>query len=121
MIPNLFLLYVESPAKSVVFYERLFERAPTTNFPTYADFTFENGLVIGLWSSGADSFVSGGQGHRSELAFMSGDDEKVREIFKKWKSMAVEIEQEPVETVFGLTFVALDPDGHRIRVCPENP
>lgn len=31
--------------------------------------------------------------------------------------LGVVIEQDLQEAVFGLTFVALDPDGHCIRVC----
>ena len=120
MIPNLFLLYVKDPSASQMFYEKIFECKPTSVFPTYVDFAFENGLTLALWSTEADSFISGGQGHRSEFAFMFSEESTVHETYQKWKEMGIEIEQEPIKTVFGLTFVALDPDGHRIRVCLDN-
>lgn len=119
--PNLFLFYVNDPLKSAAFYEMIFERKPVATFPTYVGFEFDNGMFISLWSVTADNFVSGGTGHRSELAFMIKGENNVRKLYNKWKKLGVQIEQELTEAVFGLTFVALDPDGHRIRVCmPDN-
>lgn len=114
--PNLFLLYVENPLSSASFYEELFECAPKASFPTYVAFEFGD-MTIALWSTSAKNFVSGGTGHRSELALMVPDDHAVRALHDRWKSGGVAIEQPLHEAVFGLTFVALDPDGHRIRVC----
>lgn len=115
--PNLFLLYVEDPPSSAAFYETLFGRPPTATFPTYAAFTFEGGMTVGLWSTSARDFVSAGTGHRSELSFMVADTEEVMQLYERWRQAGVTIEQAPHEAVFGLTFVAFDPDGHRIRVC----
>jgi len=41
----------------------------------------------------------------------------IKSFCNEWKKLGVSIEQDLHEAVFGLTFVALDPDGHRIRVC----
>ena len=117
LVPNLVLLYVEDPLQSAAFYERLLGKPPAAAFPTYAAFSFDNGLHLGLWSTGARDFVSSGTGHRAELAFMVNDEEKVRALRDAWKADGVAIEQDLATAVFGLTFVALDPDGHRIRVC----
>ena len=116
-VPNLVLLYVEDPVASAGSYERLLGTSPAAVFPTYAAFAFENGLHLGLWSTKARDFVSTGTGHRSELAFMVDDEAKVRALRDAWMADGVEIEQDLAAAVFGLTFVALDPDGHRIRVC----
>ncbi|KVL68930.1 VOC family protein [Burkholderia ubonensis] len=119
--PNLVLLYVDDPARSVVFYEKLFVRAPVAAFPTYAAFAFDNGLHVGLWSTRARDFVSHGAGHRAELVFMVDGDGEVDRLHEAWKAHGVRIEQAPMTAVFGRTFVALDPDGHRLRVCtPDN-
>lgn len=115
--PNLFILYVKDPVASGGFYETLFKTAPVSTFPTYVAFEFENGLNLGLWSTQARDFVSGGSGHRSEIALMVPDDEQVRNLHDDWVKAGVTIEQPLHEAVFGLTFVASDPDGHRIRVC----
>ncbi len=115
--PNLILLYVSDPLASAAFYEKLFETAPAARFPTYAALSFPNGLTVGLWSTQAKNFVSGGAGHRSEIAFMVADESDVRRMHDRWVEDGVTIEQPLHEAVFGWTFVAIDPDGHRLRVC----
>jgi hypothetical protein len=115
--PNLLLFYVQDPIKSALFYEKIFSMVPSTLFPTYVAFTFENGLTFSLWSTQAKNFVSEGTGNRSELSFMVKDEQAVRTLREQWRELGVVIEQDLHEAVFGLTFVALDPDGHRIRVC----
>lgn len=117
LTPNLLLFYVENPLNSAEFYEMIFRLKPVALFPTYAAFTFDNGLTFSLWSVHAKDFLSGGIGHRAELSFMVADEDTVQDLRARWGSLGVEIEQDLHEAVFGLTFVALDPDGHRIRVC----
>ncbi|WJR75353.1 VOC family protein [Bradyrhizobium sp. NP1] len=116
-VPNLLPLYVSDPAASQAFYERLLGRKPLGVFPTYVAFDFDGRLMLGLWSMQAKNFVSGGSGHRSELAFMVESEADVHRLHDEWRAAGVAIEQEPMNAVFGLTFVALDPDGHRLRVC----
>ncbi|MBI5447252.1 MAG: VOC family protein [Gammaproteobacteria bacterium] len=115
--PNLILFYVKNPSESASFYEKIFEQQPVAAFPNYVAFTFPNGFTFSLWSTQAKNFVSAGTGNRSELAFMVSDENEVRRLRKHWGEWGVIIEQDLHEAVFGLTFVALDPDGHRIRVC----
>lgn len=115
--PNLILFYVQNPIESASFYEKIFGQQPVAAFPTYVAFAFSNGFTFSLWSTQAKDFVSVGSGHRSELAFMVSDEDKVRHLREYWGKLSVPIEQELHEAVFGLTFVALDPDRHRIRVC----
>lgn len=117
LIPNLLLFYVQNPMESAIFYEKIFKIKPVAAFPTYVAFSFANGFTFSLWSIQATDFVSAGQGHRSELAFMVPDSDQVRALNNEWKELGVQMEQDLHEAVFGLTFVALDPDGHRIRVC----
>lgn len=117
LIPNLLLFYVQNPIESATFYEKIFKIKPAASFPTYVAFTFGNGFTFSLWSTQAKNFVSGGQGHRSEVAFMVPNEDQVRTLRDEWKKLGVQIEQDLHEAVFGLTFVALDPDDHRIRVC----
>jgi predicted enzyme related to lactoylglutathione lyase len=118
--PNLLILYVENPAASGRFYETLFGRAPIAQSPGFVAFRFDNGLGLGLWSTSATDFVSAGSGHRSEIAIVVDDDVAIDDLHEKWQAAGVTIEQPPFAAVFGRTFVALDPDGHRIRVCPPD-
>lgn len=117
LTPNLMLLYVKNPQESELFYEKIFKTKAVASFPTYVAFRFANGLTVSLWSMQADNFVSGGKGHRFELSFMVPNEDQIRTLRNEWKELSVHIEQDLHEAVFGLTFVALDPDGHRIRVC----
>src|SRR5690606_32480019 len=110
LIPNLFLFYVEEPKVSAAFYEKIFQFKPVASYPTYVAFVFENGFTFSLWSIQATNFVSGGNGHRAELAFMVQNEEEVCQLRKTWEKLDVKIEQELHEATFGLTFVALDPD-----------
>jgi len=96
-------------------------RAPAACFPTYAAFTFDNGMTLGLWSTQAADFVFSGTGHRSEVAFMVDDAAAVDRLYDAWCAAGVSIEQAPFNAVFGRTFVALDVDGHSMRVCTPDP
>lgn len=45
----------------------------------------------------------------------------VDHLHARWSAAGITIEQAPFTAVFGRTFVALDPDGHRLRVCTPDP
>ncbi|MDR2307940.1 MAG: VOC family protein [Paucimonas sp.] len=115
--PNLFVLYVADPTVSSAFYERLLGRAPLRSFPTFVAFAFNDHLHLGLWSEQAPNFHSGGTGQRMEFGFMVDSEAEVEALHARWQALGVRIEQPLARAVFGLTFVALDPDGHRLRVC----
>lgn len=114
---NLLILYVKNPQDSALFYEKLFKLKPNLSVPTYVAFTFENGFTLSLWSTQAKDFHSQGSGLKSELSFMVPHEHRVKELRDQWVNEGVPIEQDLARAAFGLTFVALDPDGHRIRVC----
>ncbi|VWB46542.1 glyoxalase [Burkholderia lata] len=46
---------------------------------------------------------------------MVDDDREVRRPY-----VGVPFERAPMTAVFGLSFVALDPDRHRLRVCTQD-
>ncbi|MDB6062037.1 MAG: glyoxalase [Verrucomicrobiaceae bacterium] len=115
--PNLFLLYVEDPLKSVEFYQELLERKPAAAFPSFASFKLDGGFSLGLWANHRVNPTPPTTGNRGEIAFTVADDEAVKALHRDWSKRGIVIKQEPYTDVFGLTFVALDPDGHRIRVC----
>lgn len=117
MKPNLIILYVDNPIASSRFYQKLFNSEPEVMLPTWAAFSFNNGLHLGLWSTTARDFESCGEGNRTELSFMVKDIQEVDALYQQWSESGVKIEQGPKQAIFGKTFVALDPDGHRIRVC----
>ena len=118
--PNLMILYVENALASARFYETIFGRAPLVQSPGFVSFQFNNGLGLGLWSTSSPEFVSGGTGHRGEIAIIVDDDAQIERLHEEWRAAGVSIEQAPFTAAFGRTFVALDPDRHRVRVCPPD-
>lgn len=118
--PNFFILYVSDPTVSAAFYAELLERKPVEASPTFALFALDSGVMLGLWSrdavlparGGAETAVGGG----GEVAFAVDSNAEVMRLHDEWKERRLPIAQAPVDLDFGFTFVATDPDGHRLRV-----
>ncbi len=116
---NFILLYVDNPAASATFYANLLDKQPIESSPTFAMFALDSGVMFGLWSrhtAQPSATPVGG----SELAFAVGDKPTVDAHYEIWKKQGMPIAQEPTEMDFGYTFVACDPDGHRLRVFAPN-
>jgi predicted enzyme related to lactoylglutathione lyase len=119
--PNFVLLYVESPAASSAFYADLFGRPPVEASPTFAMFALESGVMLGLWSR-RDVVPTATSSGGGELAVTVPDADAVRAMHGDWSGRGLRIAQAPTAMDFGFTFVALDPDGHRLRVfAPSAP
>lgn len=114
--PNFMLLYVDSPAASAEFYTGLTGRPPIENSPTFAMFALEGGLMLGLWSKHTVEPAPSAGGGGAELAFTVENAGAVDATHADWAGRGLKILQAPVDLDFGRTFVALDPDGHRLRV-----
>ena len=120
--PHFILLFVDTPERSAAFYSGLLNAAPIEASPTFAMFALSPGLMLGLWSRHtAEPAVTAGPGG-AELAFTVVDAVAVRDMHKAWSARGLTILQPPTSMDFGLTFTALDPDGHRLRVfAPGEP
>jgi predicted enzyme related to lactoylglutathione lyase len=107
-----FVLFVKDPIASSKFYEQLFGLKPIEQSPTFALFSLKN-VMLGLWShKTAEPKVTASAG-ATEIAF---SEDNVDVLYNQWKNMDIPMAQPPTEMDFGRTFVALDPDGHRIRI-----
>lgn len=122
-VPNFVILYVDNPAESAAFYERLFGRPPVENSPTFAMFVLEGGPRLGLWKRDTVSPTASAPGGAVELVFAEDSNAAVDARHAEWRAAGLMILQEPVDAEFGRTFTAADPDGHRLRVyhVAENP
>jgi catechol 2,3-dioxygenase-like lactoylglutathione lyase family enzyme len=114
--PNFLLLYVDSPQTSAAFYTDILGRAPVESSPTFAMFALPSGVMLGLWSKHTVEPAAPASFGGSELAFTVADSDAVRAKHAEWAARGLRIAQAPTELDFGHTFVALDPDGHRLRV-----
>jgi len=110
---SLVILYVDNPEASAAFYTDLFGRAPAEQSPTFAMFPMPGGAGLGLWSRHTVKPAAAAAGGGTEIAFMATD---VDGMHANWAARGLPIIQAPIELDFGRTFVALDPDGHRLRV-----
>jgi len=114
--PNFVILYVDSPAASANFYQKLLGNKPVEASPTFVLFALKSGLMLGLWSKHTVEPTAVAAGGGAELAFALENRNEFDDLYTKWKSQKLLIIQEPTDMDFGHTFVALDPDGHRLRV-----
>lgn len=114
--PNYLLLYVENPEASGRFYADLLGATPVESSPTFVLFALKTGLMLGLWSkhtvAPAPQAAAGG----AEIGLRVANDDEVNGAYADWTARGVRIAQEQTRQEFGLNFLALDPDGHRLRV-----
>ncbi len=74
------------------------------------------GLMLGLWRrDGVEP--PAGRSAGGEIAFTATNTAEVDALHAEWRERGVAIAQAPNSMDFGYTFVALDPDGQRLRVC----
>ena len=72
--------------------------------------------MLGLWMREAVEPETNEKPGANEIAFAVSDPATVEDMHADWSERGVTITQEPTVMRFGTTFLALDPDGHRLRV-----
>ena len=115
------IVYVNDAPAAARFYGDLLGKSPSFETPGYITFDLGPGADLALWSGQFEN-LSPDVPRTSEvcLAIDGGRPDEVNAIFKRWQSQSVTILQEPHDAGFGLTFLAADPDGNRIRVAPKD-
>jgi catechol 2,3-dioxygenase-like lactoylglutathione lyase family enzyme len=115
------LLYVDNPPASARFYADLLGTPPVESSPTFAMLPLKTDVMLGLWSRRTVEPIASAPGG-GEIAFTVADAAAVESTHADWKQRGLPIAQAPTAMDFGHTFVALDPDGHRLRVfAPATP
>jgi catechol 2,3-dioxygenase-like lactoylglutathione lyase family enzyme len=118
-LPHFILLYVDDPQASAEFYARLLDRKPLGSSPNFVMFDLSPDLRLGLWARRGVEPAPRGAADAGELAMGVATNEEVEALCADQKRKGATILQEPVTMDFGRTFLAADPDGHRLRVfCP---
>jgi predicted enzyme related to lactoylglutathione lyase len=110
------LLHVENHAASATFYNELLDIPIIEQKEDFAMLPLRDGVMLGLWSRETVEPTSTGQSGASEVAFTVADAAAVEAAHAEWARRGLTIMQAPTQMSFGTTFVALDPDGHRLRV-----
>jgi predicted enzyme related to lactoylglutathione lyase len=119
--PSFILLYVENPLASAAFYEKLLGRPPADSSTNFAVFVLDSGLKLGLWRQDEVQPKATAEPGSAEIIFSLDAADAVDALCIDWRKRGLPIAQEPTSMDFGYTFVALDPDGHRLRACALTP
>ena len=114
--PNLVVLYVKDARQSAEFYSDLFGRRPVEASPRFAMFASGSGMMLGIWARGEVTPAAAAAPGCSEIVIPVADRAALQALLADWRARKIPIAQEPTQMDFGYTFVALDPDGHRLRV-----
>lgn len=114
--PNMTILYVDKPEASGAFYAGLLGQPPLEASPNFVLFALPSGLMVGLWSRHTVEPKATAAGGGGEIAAQVADAAAVEALHADWRQRGLVILQPPTAMEFGHTFVALDPDGHRLRV-----
>lgn len=121
MLPfGLVVLYVKDIAASTHFYRGLLGTEPVESSANFAMFPLPP-VMLGLWAKSEVKPEPAGAPGALELDFTMDNAKAVIDFHTEWVKRGLKIAQEPVEMDFGHTFVALDPEGHRLRVLAPNP
>lgn len=120
--PNFQILYVDQPLASADFYARVLGRDAVDRSPTFCLFALEGGHMLGPWARHTVEPAATLSGGGAEVAFAIESNAAVDSTHTEWVAMGLPILQAPTAMDFGYTFVAADPDGHRLRVfAPAAP
>ena len=116
-VPNGVILYVSDVEASTTFYRRILGHEPIKTYPGFSVFTLSDETTLGLRAAdeiepAAEPYVGG-----TELSLSNVKHADVDRLHAQWKALGIPMVLEPTVLEFGYTFVATDPDGHRLRVC----
>ncbi len=115
--PNSIILYVDNVARSTQFYAEILGNEPIEKFQDFTVFALADDFILGLQSKHCIDPKPENQIGGFELCLSDVTIQAVDRIYTDWKTRQIPMALEPVMLDFGYTFVALDPDGHRLRVC----
>ncbi|WBH16603.1 VOC family protein [Sphingomonas radiodurans] len=113
---NFLLLHVTDHVASAALYHELLGVPIVEQKSDIAILPLRDGVMLGLWSRATVEPASTGQSGASEITFAVADADAVEATHADWGRRGLTIIQAPTRMSFGTTFVALDPDGHRLRV-----
>ena len=111
------IFYVDDVAASVQFYGSLLGREPMQQSDGFAIFMLDGGLGLGLWKNAEIVPPSTAKPASMELNCVVDAAATVDAWYADWQAKGVAMALPPTDLPFGRSFVAVDPDGHRLRVC----
>ncbi|WP_433910304.1 VOC family protein [Sphingomonas yabuuchiae] len=113
------LLHVADMVASTEFYRGILQREPVDAGDAFTLFVMDSGTTLGLWRRDVIDSPAHGATGSIELGFRH-DHDAVDACHAKWTAQGVAMMMPPTDRPFGRSFVALDPDGHWLRVYALN-
>lgn len=110
------ILYVKDIHVSRSFYTEILGQSPKELSPTFMSYELDSGMVLELWQIDKVHPAASFTGAGFELCIVLPDNDSMNRLYEEWKGRGVQFAYPPTKAVFGMTFVALDPDGNRLRV-----
>lgn len=115
--PNSIILYVTDVDKSTIFYSNILKAEPIEQYSEFSVFALSNNFILGLQAKSGIDPKPQPQFGGFEICMSDVSRQDVDDIYHQWCELGVDITMKPVDLDFGYTFVAVDPDDHRLRVC----
>lgn len=115
--PTSVILYVTDVEASTTFYRQALNKEPIETFDGFAVFALTDEVTIGLQARDQIDPTAAGTPGSVELSMSYATHDDVDQLYRDWTALGFPIALEPTTLEFGYTFVAADPDGHRLRVC----
>lgn len=115
--PDSLILYCDNLDISTKFYRHFLGKDPIEQFDGFSVFQLDTHFILGLQDKHSITPKPQSNFGGFELSMTVQDHGKVEEFFNICKEQQIPIALQPTELEFGYTFVVLDPDGHRLRIC----
>lgn len=115
--PSSLILYVNDVAASTSFYKAILNADPIETFQDFSVFALTESFTVGLQSKHAIDPKPQPAFGGFEISMSYATNAEVDELYREWAAKGIAMALEPTMLDFGYTFVATDPDGHRLRVC----
>ena len=117
---NFVLLHVADPLASADFYSDLLGKPVVESSPGFAMLPLSDAVMLGLWLASDVEPDGPGKPGASEISMDAEDRPAFEKLHSDWVRKGLPIVSAPADMPFGRTFVAADPDGHRIRVVASS-
>lgn len=115
--PSSLILYVDDVDTSTAFYKTILNAEPIQTFQDFSVFALTESFTVGLQSKHTIDPKPQSAFGGFEISMSYATNAEVDELYREWKAKNIVMALEPTMLDFGYTFVATDPDGHRLRVC----
>jgi catechol 2,3-dioxygenase-like lactoylglutathione lyase family enzyme len=114
------ILYVEDIQISQRFYETVLTCKASERSPSFVSFNLEHSTMLELKQRDNALPYSDIKGGGAELSIAVNNQETLMALYHNWHSQGIPFIQTLTRLIFGITFVIVDPDNHRIRVFVED-